>query len=355
MNASKLFILFLIAGIILSHQSCKAPVQRAISLPENGQFFNDLDEYGIHETSNGKFVPTNQLTKYEVVNALFSDYSVKDRYLYLPEGKKAILKSDGHFDWPVGTILVKNFSYDNKQVENGRLLETRLLVKDELGWKAVSYQWDAKMNSSRLNKLGDIIPMMINHKNQELEFDYIIPNKNQCKSCHNANDKIEPIGFRFQNIDKSISIDGTQISQINHLISKGIIEISDPTIIPEKMVSYNDTTASVQNRALAYLDINCGHCHRPNGPGNTSGLFLQYNETRSNHLGICKPPVAAGKGAGGRSYDIQPGNADASILYYRMLSQEPGEMMPELGRSLIHQEGLELVKKWINDLEGNCN
>jgi hypothetical protein len=50
-------------------------------------------------------------------------------------------------------------------------------------------------------------------------------------------------------------------------------------------------------------------------------------------------------------FSVVPGNPDASILVYRMESKDPGVMMPELGRSLIHKEGLALVRQWIREMK----
>jgi hypothetical protein len=109
----------------------------------------------------------------------------------------------------------------------------------------------------------------------------------------------------------------------------------------------NPASASLHKRAMAYLDVNCAHCHNPKGPANTSGLNLMYEEPLGSSMGIWKSPVATGKGSGGREFSIVPGKPDASILLYRMISTDPGAMMPELGRSVIHTEGVELIKEWI--------
>ena len=37
-----------------------------------------------------------------------------------------------------------------------------------------------------------------------------------------------------------------------------------------------------------------------------------------------------------------------------MNSDVPDIMMPELGRSIIHKEGVELIRKWIESEKGNC-
>ena len=119
------------------------------------------------------------------------------------------------------------------------------------------------------------------------------------------------------------------------------------------MPDYNDTSAALDARARAYLDINCAHCHRREGPASTSGMYLQYQESSKTALGIYKTPVASGKGSGGYSYGILPGHSDRSIMVYRMLSKDPGAMMPETGRSLLHQEGIKLIREWIDAMSTN--
>ena len=68
-------------------------------------------------------------------------------------------------------------------------------------------------------------------------------------------------------------------------------------------------------------------------------------------LGIYKATVSAGAGTGGHTYSIVPGHPEESIMVYRMNSTNPGAMMPELGRSLIHQEGVALISEWIKEME----
>ncbi len=67
-------------------------------------------------------------------------------------------------------------------------------------------------------------------------------------------------------------------------------------------------------------------------------------------LGIWKSPVAVGRGGGGRKYSIVPGKPEESILYFRLNTTDPGIMMPEVARRMIHEEGVALVKEWIESL-----
>jgi len=102
---------------------------------------------------------------------------------------------------------------------------------------------------------------------------------------------------------------------------------------------------------MAYLDINCGHCHNPNGSANTSGLHLLADAPQDISLGIYKATVSAGAGTGGFTYSIVPGSPEESIMIYRMKSTNPGAMMPELGRTTVHAEGIELISEWIEEME----
>jgi hypothetical protein len=116
----------------------------------------------------------------------------------------------------------------------------------------------------------------------------------------------------------------------------------------QAMATWNDpATGTLNERARAYLDANCGHCHSRYGPANTSGLFLDIYETDPGHLGVNKTPVAAGRGAGNLRFDILPGDPQHSILIFRMKTNDPAIAMPEIGRERIHKEGVALIEEWI--------
>jgi hypothetical protein len=112
----------------------------------------------------------------------------------------------------------------------------------------------------------------------------------------------------------------------------------------------DDRHYTLEQRARAYMDVNCAHCHTKGGDAYNTGLFLEYQQTNPNQLGIMKAPVSAGGGAGGLNYDIVPGDDAHSVLAYRMNSAEPGTAMPELARTVIHKEGVQLIIDWINNL-----
>jgi hypothetical protein len=67
-------------------------------------------------------------------------------------------------------------------------------------------------------------------------------------------------------------------------------------------------------------------------------------------LGFYKKPVATGRGSGGLKYSIVPGKPEESILLHRMISTDPGVMMPESGRALSHSEAIGLIGSWISSM-----
>jgi hypothetical protein len=141
------------------------------------------------------------------------------------------------------------------------------------------------------------------------------------------------------------------MNQLKKLEAMSWLDIGDPSRA-SAMADWSDPErGNLDERARAYLDINCGHCHRPEGPAKNSGLDLTLFAAGDHALGIYKSPVAAGRGSGGLQHDIVPGDPESSILLYRMKSNEAAIKMPEMGRSVIHREGVELIAEWIAAME----
>lgn len=101
----------------------------------------------------------------------------------------------------------------------------------------------------------------------------------------------------------------------------------------------------------AYLSVNCAHCHSPGGNARTTGLDLRLSQADPAKIGVWKTPVAAGRGSGGRSYDIVPGKPEKSILMHRLQSSDLAARMPNIGNRIVHQEAVDLIQKWISQMD----
>jgi len=164
-----------------------------------------------------------------------------------------------------------------------------------------------------------------------------------------------PIGPKARFINRDNVYDGKNVNQLAHMEALGVLA-GVPTDLAaiETVKDWQDTAEPLEGRAESYLDTNCAHCHNPGGFASNSGLFLEYWRTVDTGYGICKTPVAAGAGSGDLQYDIVPGDADKSIMTYRMNSNEADVRMPEIGRTIVHDEGVALIRQWINSQVGGC-
>ena len=312
-------------------------------------FPNKLSEFNFF-IDNSAQVPHDKVVPYELISTLFSDYSYKQRWVYVPINQKATYyKESSVFDFPVGSALIKTFYYpiDERDPSKGmNLLETRLLLRKENGWEAVSYAWNDEQNEAFKKIAGKTINVSwTNFLGEEQDVRYRVPNVNQCKECHAADDMITPIGPKARNINKDFKYDDGEFNQLNYWMTKQIIDSYPLDLVSP--VDWSDESQNINDRVRSYLDVNCGHCHSPTGNANSTGLYLHLDETRDIHLGVYKKPVATGRGSGGLKYSIVPGKPEESILLHRMISLDPGVMMPESGRALSHKEAVEMVRDWI--------
>ena len=327
---------------------------------------------------NDQLVLHDDVHPYLLNATLFTDYAHKLRTVTVPEGHSATSNPDGSLSFPVGSIISKTFYYPNAdsgvlQVDDDgslfntdvgtkggldltkvRLLETRLLVHRQSGWVALPYVWNDEQTEATLEATGDIKSLKLVLGLENRSFPYIVPDQNQCAGCHGTNTaskSVNPIGPKVANLNRNGYHD-TQ-NQLDVWQIDGLLEMKSKP--EEAMKAWQDASNALEDRARSYLDINCGHCHNEQGPADTSGLYLDMATKHKMRLGECKPPISAGQGTGGNKFSIVPGKPEESILIYRMTSLDPGAMMPELGRSLVHDEGVALISDWISGMEGNCN
>tara|TARA_B110000438_G_scaffold261240_1_gene271798 strand:+ start:506 stop:1543 length:1038 start_codon:yes stop_codon:yes gene_type:complete len=307
-----------------------------------------LSEFGFFQDM-GNQMPSVDVHPYSLVNPLFSDYTDKLRFVYVPEGQKLSYIRDKVFQFPLGSTLIKTFAYLNTQGDmDAQLLETRLLINTAEGWKAISYVWNEDQTDAKRSVAGATIPTtFINSVGARVDVRYRAPNQNQCKECHQVNQVMTPIGPKARNMNKNVSYVSGNMNQLLYWAAQGWIESN---LDADSMQSYENESVNIDERARAYLDINCGHCHIPGGSADTTGLYLNLTEENKEHLGIFKKPVAAGRASGNLKYSIVPGKPNKSIMIYRMDSLDPGIMMPESGRALADDKGIKLISDWIDKL-----
>ena len=318
-------------------------------------FKEKLSDYGFFDGKISDQKPVKNVMPYALNAPLFSDYAYKLRFVQLPDNQQVVYNPDSVFQFPKGTAIIKTFYYKNderNEKKGRRLIETRVLLHEENGWVSLPYIWNDAQTEAVLEVTGGTTKVSWRDaQGTKKEFDYIVPNMNQCKGCHERNGVMTPIGLSARQLNGDFNyaegIENQLIKWKNTNLLRGIDDFKNAP----KLVHYDDATTPLDARARAYLDINCAHCHNKTGPAQTSGLLLDWKTTDSTAYGFYKTPIAAGRGSGNLLFDIVPGKPNESILVYRMESTDPGIMMPELSRSQQHTEGVKLIKEWIKSMK----
>jgi uncharacterized repeat protein (TIGR03806 family) len=338
-----------------SDEVCHPPGGSGPGIDLDGPMCTHLSSYRLF-TDVATQTADPALFPYDLNTPLFSDYATKRRWLYLPDGTSAAWQDTDSLDLPVGSVLVKTFSFphDLRDLSLGEdLVETRLLIHQATGWEAAAYTYDGT-DDAKLSVAGEEVALSwIDQTGATVTDDYIVPNKNQCLICHGEHDAtIGPLGPKARHLNRT-QPGGTQ-NQLATLVAAGKLTgaPADQTTWP-KTAPWNDTTYTLDQRARGYLDINCSHCHNQQGFARTSGLDLSITSAGSM-LGICKHPTATGPASGTFQYDIVPGMPDQSIVTFRLSSTAPDIRMPPLARNLVHVEGVALIHDWIASLTGTC-
>ena len=335
-----------------------------------------LSDWGILSAQKSSLNFAPGATPYELATPLFSDYALKLRTVTLPDGATARYEETKTFGFPVGSVITKTFYYPEKDgvflqgvaatgvrdarggfefdMTGYRLIETRLLVHRDQGWEAMSYIWDADQKEAFLKRTGAIIPATLQRADgRREEFAYLAPNENQCAGCHATDTTtraIHPIGPKARHLN-TLSPIVAGANQLDHWRETALVSGDFDVADAPKNAVWTNPAAPLAERARAYLDINCAHCHKADGSASNSGLWLDWTEQSPVKLGIGKHPTAAGRGSGEYIYVIAAGAPDESILVHRMASSEPGVAMPELGRTRVDSAGVDAVRAWIEDME----
>jgi parallel beta-helix repeat protein len=314
-----------------------------------------LSEYGLFTGPLAEQRPAEGVVPYALNVSLFSDYAEKRRFIQLPPGTQMTCGDHGAVQFPTGTVIAKTFSYphDMRDPSLGeRLLETRIELLREGGWYGVTYVWNEEQTDAEIALGGGEVSVAWVHRDgAQRTVAYQIPNANQCLNCHSQDKAYVPIGPTARNLRRPSSSSEEGVDQLARWTAAGLlVGLPQEGAVAAWPRQDDPHAGSVDERARAWLDVNCAHCHSPGGTARTSGLDLRWEQSDPAKLGVWKSPVAAGHGSGGRQYDVVPGAPDASILLYRLESDDPSIAMPNVGRRLVDDESAALVRQWIAEM-----
>ena len=322
--------------------------------------YNKLSDYNFFEGALNAIQPGYGVLPYKPISSLFTDYALKERFVWVPVGETARFVQDNKsLDFPVGSALIKMFYYNNVLPTNTtRIIETRVMVKTQNGWDFAEYVWNDAQTEAFLETTEDGGYTEVNwlKDGQERFVNYRIPAKQQCVICHTNDFETLPLGIKPQNINSMLSYDDGSNNQLQKLIDFGYLEDALPESILT-VVDWKDASKSLEQRAKSYIDINCANCHIDGGQGDYRVIRLGYSDTVNNdeNAGVCVDADTPIPGLMGQKH-IAPGDPENSIIYYRMsVTGDQPYKMPQFGQSLVHTEALVVLEEWINSINQTCD
>lgn len=292
----------------------------------NIKFPDSLSSFQLFKGNIADLVPADSVQVLELSSTLFTDYAEKQRLLKLPARTSMKSKGDGLPDFPDGAILAKTFYYTAKQTEGKKkIIETRILKKHNGLWNVATYKWNDNQTNAFLVNDGDKVPVTVTLPDGERkQINYKIPTIYDCYDCHRSNSEITPIGPKLRNLNVDIFIQGKATPQLQLLSNKGLLSLKGHEKTA-KLPSYKDGNFTLEKRARAYFEINCAHCHNPNGFAGAYSLDLRY-ENEFENTGIFF-----------NKWNIE----------HRMTVRD----MPKLGTTIVDKEGLKLVQDYLKTLK----
>jgi uncharacterized repeat protein (TIGR03806 family) len=311
-------------------------VYRVVPAPPPGpsSFPTRLSETGCVDPDDPR-EPAEGVFPFEPISPLWSDGAEKARFVWIPARRRIEVADDGDFELPVGSVLIKHFGYE------GRLHETRLLIRHESGWQGYSYEWNDEQTDATLLDVGRAVTL-----ESGVRWDY--PSRSQCNACHTA---------------AARTVLGLELRQLapDTLESLFAVDLFPPEYArPEDLPGHAAAAPLVdplgeegdaEERARSYLHANCAGCHRPGGAGR--GSFDLRSDVPFAETGLCDALPEEGTlylPNGDELRLVVPGEPDLSILYLRPATLRQFRM-PPLGTGIVDDEGLDVLREWIEGIE----
>lgn len=316
--------------------------------------YDNLSDYNFFTGDMADQEPVYGVLPYKPISTLFTDYALKKRFIWMPEGAQAnFTESYELLDMPVGTILIKSFYYDNVLPAGAtRIIETRLIYHTEAGWDFAEYIWNDDQTEASLNMDGEFTEVTWLQEGEERTINYRIPSRAECFTCHKTQLDPIPIGLKPQHINSDYSYADGSTNQLRKLIEMGYLADNVPADI-ETVIDWRDTAQPIDLRMRSYVDINCAHCHSDDRHCDYRPVRFAFNETGDNtNLGVCVDPETP---LPPNTKIVVPGDIDTSVLYFRVNSEAEEYRMPLLGRTIRDEKAVAMIEEWINSLTETCD
>lgn len=287
-------------------------------------------------------LPADGVIPYDVIVPLFSDDARKRRWIVVPSTAQITFSPNQPWTFPAGTMLVKHFEIQTA-ANTFRKLETRLLVRNATGWNVYMFIWNAAETDATLSTATSTTQVSyfdtVTGLSQTRTWTF--PGA-QCLRCH-VNQSGVILGVNTIQLNRTFNLGGTSENQLTFLNRERFFtnDIGSSALLPA-YPALSDAAAPLEQKAKAYLGVNCAHCHQPGGPN----AFIDFRY--STPLAAMNIVNVVGNAGIPR---LVPGSKENSLIWNRIRTETAGAQtgrMPPVGRSVAHDEAVDLIGAWID-------
>lgn len=306
-------------------------------------------------SDTGLFVPGSRAVDprnrpYSPQYPLWTDGAGKSRWLRLPGGSRIDISDVERWDFPVGTRLWKEFTF------NGRKVETRLLWRSSAGdWTFASYVWNDDQTDAVLapaegvRRAAEVAPGKW----------HAIPSRDDCRACHDNGRVVLGVTALQLSDDRDPNAPHAEVQQpgmltLRTLAAEGLVTRAELLAGPSPRIPGDARTRA----ALGYLTANCGHCHYDDSRvatvrhpllmpafGTTPQVRAAIDSLIARRTAWDLPHAEPGT-----TTMLRAGEPERSAIVARMRSRRPSTQMPPLGTVLQDRDAIDLLSRWIEAL-----
>lgn len=336
---------------VLDHTA--GTVHRLASNPRYGEesaFPRTLSESGLF-SSVGGHEPAPGVVRYSINAEPWADYAASERLAAVP-GEGSIGADGAAWTFPKDTVLAKTLSLEMERGNpaSRRRIETQILHFDGSEWQPYTYQWnDEETDATLVGAAGaerafDVADLEAPGGTRRQTWRFA--GRAECQRCHNKWSG-PALAFNAPQLNKQIAAGGSAISQISYLAAIGLLDPPPPAGDLPHLADPRDESAGLDDRARAYLQSNCAHCHRMHaGSAVLSKMHYDLPLEQTDMVGVRPTQGTFGIHA---AQVVAAGDPFRSVLLYRM-AKLGGGRMPHIGSTEVDRGGIDLICNWIRQV-----
>lgn len=300
--------------------------------------------------------PAPGVLPYRVNTEPWMDHATAERFIALPGASQLDVQTredrmqgqvKGAWRFPADAVLAKTISLE---LERGnpatkKRLETQVLHFDGRVWNAYNYLWNDEQTDAALagpestDRIYTIQDAQApgGRRRQKWHF----ASRTECLLCHMPWAGYV-LGFNPWQLDRDVAASGEPANQLRAFEELGLF--LQPVQKPKLPAPSQPERAALEQKARAYLQVNCAHCHQFGG-GGTATMDVRL-ELPLDKTGLMDAKPSQGDFGIADARIVAPGDPCRSVLLYRMAKTGPGRM-PHFASSQADDEGIRLVSDWI--------